>query len=624
MSLPKIIDCAFCGEDISLLHNEINIVVCPKCNNISKIMDLVTLKYTDYDLRGKLRLEKTIKALKVRLSENKSIDIIGILEMEYNESSMYFFFTQELDVYSFLEYTWYKLITFSGSTTRINLKLVESGEYYNVLPEKLSYVINKEQGNALAFAGQCKIPLSKNSFTVIEHNLDRELYFSFFEADLHLYTYELHKIDNVQLSQDIIHYPLKYTCQKCKTEIEIKAFPYTKSFACNCGHAYAIDNFGEVAFVKYFPEDHIQYLPLGAEAIFDEIKYCVLGHVRKKDSNDYEWDEFTLWNPIEGFIYLSTYNGHWIKLSIEKLKHQIPTNRNKLAQTINEGNEQYTIFNDYISTIKNCRGFFAGNILNDKEYVGIEYIAPPSMWAFEKPQNESVTAFKGKHLSTDELRKAFGDTDLLIPSSEGVGAVEPYATGISQGVIIANCILAIMILVFAQLASNLFTAEKVLFKGEAILEDTAGYRLVTPSIELKKDYSNLAIKLYSDVNNSWLENEIEVINIDNGVSFTTEQGVEYYSGYEGGESWAEGDKTNELILSALPKGKYQLSFTPSFDTSRRPYHYTITILNDVNMYKNFVIILLALGIPTLLYAFYNYNKEVQRWSNSIYNPYLTE
>jgi Zn finger protein HypA/HybF involved in hydrogenase expression len=624
MRTEGIIDCAFCGEDILLVHKEINVVVCPKCNNVSKVMDGVSLKYTDYDLRGKLRLEKTINSLKLRLGDGQSLTISGILELEYNESSMYFFFTPSLEVFAFLEYTWYTLKAYTGSLERINLNLVESGEYYTILPDKLSYVINKESKNALAFAGQCKIPMSKKPFTVLEHNVDKQLYFSFFDLELHLFTYEMIEIEGVSLSQDIIHYPLKYSCQQCKREIEIEAFPFTKSFACVCGHAYAIDNFGEVQYIKKFSKDNHIYLPLQSKADFEGISYTVLGHVRKEDSNGYDWDEFTLWNQTHGFIYLSTYNGHWIKLKIEKLKHQIPTNRKQLSERITEGNENYTIFNDYTSSITHCRGFFAGNILNDQEYVGIEYIAPPSMWAFEKPRNESVTAFKGHHLSRNDLIRSFGDTELNLPPSEGVGAVEPYATGISQGVIIANCILAFMLLLFAQLASTLFTTDKVLYKGEALLIDSVSSRIVTPPLKLLKEYSNLSIKLYADVSNSWLENEIEVINLDNGTSFTTEQGVEYYSGVDGGESWSEGDRENELILSALPKGNYQLSFTPTYDSYNKPYHYTITILNDVNMYKNFGLLLLILGIPSVIYAFYNHTKEVSRWSNSIYNPYISE
>lgn len=616
------IDCAFCGYDIPLYHSEINLAVCPSCNNVCRLMDRTSLKYTQYDVAEKLRLSKDLENLKISVEDHFEKNVIGINVLDYNEALLYFFFTSSPDLKTvvFFEYQWYELVDAKKTINKLNISNIESGEYFKIFNDGNSYVINIESGRESSFAGQVKIPIHKVKNHIVEHSINDNLYFSFFDESIHLNSFLLKAISSVKLNKEILHRTIEHNCNACKKTIKIENFPFSKSFACECGNSFYIEKFGDIHFLKKNNKGHVPFIKINSKCILDEIVYTVTGHVKKQDTNGYSWDEFTLWNIEKGFLYLSVYNGNWIKLTIVKLKTHIATNRSKLQKYIYEDEQEYSIYNDYRSSINECTGTFAGNILNDKDYVGIEYIAPPTMWAFEKPQKESITAFKGEHIDGKQLKEAF-DGNIELPIKREMGALEPRKGTMNIQLMMANFVFGFLLLLATQIFTNFLNRDRIVYQGSGdnYVVDSLKNRLVTPPFEIQKSHSNLSIKLDAPIDNSWLENEIEVINLSNGESINTEQGIEYYSGYEGGESWSEGDRENELILSYLPKGKYQVSFTP---TSDKPTNYNITITEDVNMYKNFWLILLFLTIPSVLYAIYNYNTEVTRWSNSIYNPYL--
>jgi hypothetical protein len=130
---------------------------------------------------------------------------------------------------------------------------------------------------------------------------------------------------------------------------------------------------------------------------------------------------------------------------------------------------------------------------------------------------------------------------------------------------------------------------------------------------------NAEIGLYSPVSNNWFEAEITLVNEQTGAEQDLNMGVEYYQGYEDGESWSEGSGRSEEVLSAVPGGNYHLVIVPIKPTETA--HFEVWVNRDVPTWSNFWI---ALGLICLLPAYHYYRKnsfEKQRWLNSDYSPY---
>lgn len=616
--------CAFCQTPIEKNHAWANVLVCQACNQVSRIMDDETMRYTSYEVADKIRLDKCLPELYVHY-DNHSEPVVGITEMVYNEASLYFFSISHEHVLIFFEYNWYHVTKYAAQLLQTRLKEIHSGEYAPVFYQRPeSYIINKEKLSAIAVSGQTFVPVSNSTITIIEHTLDNELYFSFFDEHVHLQTLQVTALSTIpQLNKPILHYPLQYTCIKCKSDINIHTFPFTKSFVCTCGAAYSIQKFGEIVYQKLFDTYSVPFIPLHSTATIDGYLYEVVGHTTKSDTQGYAWNEFTLWNEYAGFLYLSEYNGHWMKLQIEKLKNLIPTHRKYLQKQLFEGTQTYEIFNDYQSNIAQCCGFFAGDVLNDKSYTGIEYIAPPHMWAFEKPQNESITAFKGEYMQTAVIQQLFeGNSGVYFPVPRGVGAAQPVSGGVSTRILITNIIIAVLCLMAVQLITVLFfNHSKVVFQSNNLNTVVDTSTIVSPPINLPYGHSNLSFTMQATLQNSWLETDVTIVNLDNGETIDATMGLEYYEGYEDGEHWTEGDQSAEMMVAYLPKGLYQISIKSVSDPLASSANFQMIVKNDVPTYWNFFMVLLILSIPTGLYAFYVYNAEYMRWSNSNYNPY---
>lgn len=133
--------------------------------------------------------------------------------------------------------------------------------------------------------------------------------------------------------------------------------------------------------------------------------------------------------------------------------------------------------------------------------------------------------------------------------------------------------------------------------------------------------SNLAFKLQAPVENNWLAAGITLVNTKTLREYNFEMGVEYYSGYEGGESWSEGSQTAEKIISAIPEGTYQVIIQPYRENYSTITSFDLSIAQDVPIWSNFWVILgLVLIFPAIQWA-RSYTFEKQRWMHSDYSPY---
>lgn len=114
------------------------------------------------------------------------------------------------------------------------------------------------------------------------------------------------------------------------------------------------------------------------------------------------------------------------------------------------------------------------------------------------------------------------------------------------------------------------------------------------------------------------------MNDKTGAEINFEKGVEYYHGFSDGESWEEGSKETELIISRVPKGRYHLNIFPSFGIETVNRSYTISVVSDVPMWRNFIIVACLMALYPLIMWARNQIVERRRWFDNDNSPYKTE
>jgi hypothetical protein len=218
------------------------------------------------------------------------------------------------------------------------------------------------------------------------------------------------------------------------------------------------------------------------------------------------------------------------------------------------------IFNRYnycYPTLIAAQGFFDFDIYAKSEL--IEYIQPPLMLSFEK-FGTNQTAFLGKHTSRKEIKKAF-NTNNTLPAKSGVGMVQPFLFN-TRNLALICCGFALLI-VLTHWFINLNRTEQLVMDTNIPFNQYSTKDYVTPSFELKGSSAPMTITVHSNVDNSWANVQVALINEVTNEEIYANKDIEYYHGYTDGENWTEGDTNSDFNLCGIPAGKYHLAITPS-------------------------------------------------------------
>lgn len=405
-------------------------------------------------------------------------------------------------------------------------------------------------------------------------------------------------------------------CLSCQSSIVIYAHDQSKYVVCqSCGVALKKIPYGYTKTNTKKKINDSPYIPIGSKGIIDNCLFLVTTFTVKKDlSYNNEWREYTLFNPIKGYCYLSEYDGHW--MFAEKI-HDISdvtfdSNDNTFYEGIN-----YLFFNKYSFGIVSMQGEYHNDIFEKKKTVIFEYINPPYLLSLEASK-KSYVWYKGRYLPPNEVQNIFG-ISALPQKRIGIGAAQPQRLGISFENSVKISIISALLILAIQLMHNNVCLDQIVYSKEfTVNEDKT---IVTEPFELKGGTTNLKYELHSEVSNEWLETDVTLINDKTGEDLYFEQGVEFYYGYEGGEHWSEGSKNGSKIIHAVPEGMYHLNIQPVKASPYPTYNFSVKLTRDVSEWGNFWKALILLIIfPAIQH--YRYNRfEKNRWMNSDYSPY---
>jgi hypothetical protein len=115
--------------------------------------------------------------------------------------------------------------------------------------------------------------------------------------------------------------------------------------------------------------------------------------------------------------------------------------------------------------------------------------------------------------------------------------------------------------------------------------------------------------------NNWAYVVVDLVNDATGSVIDLEAGLEYYSGYDDGESWSEGSTSKREVIGPQPSGKYLLrTETQSGGTADVPVF--VTIRQGVFRFEYFALAFGVFCVPFLIVGLVDYTFERKRWENS--------
>lgn len=413
-------------------------------------------------------------------------------------------------------------------------------------------------------------------------------------------------------------------CAKCSKMNTVKTFPHAQSYACiHCRAAYVYSASGQFEARKSnYGVDAESSITLGASGIIKGINYEVIGFALKEETGEghSRWKEYTLFNPEEGYAFLSEYAGHWIYVREQGDTPPLP---GESVNNFTYENEPFQLFNQYSFLTINAAGEFPYNLFNDGHKRTKEFISPPEVWILEQSNVEGINWYLGEHISGKDMEAAFGDA-ISMPAKLGIGAVEPKGF-VNPFKIITLAAFASLILILVHVASTFFLENRVILEQTYKFDSLATVTSVSPKFTLSKRRSNLQFDIVAPVDNSWFELNATLVNANTGTEYNVEKGVEFYHGVSEGESWSEGNTSETVYLNQVPAGTYYLQFNGVRDNrgdgilyanSHEPDKYSIYVTYDTANNRNLIFCLILLLIfPLCHFLIVRYNED-RRWSNS--------
>ncbi|WP_336962616.1 DUF4178 domain-containing protein [Chryseobacterium contaminans] len=369
---------------------------------------------------------------------------------------------------------------------------------------------------------------------------------------------------------------MDHICPLCRTNNNEMAIDFAiEEFICS--HCHNLITLGQSAQKKIVkkPVENV-VLEVGRKGILHGTEYWVINIVIKKYGSNIFWREYSLKDRAGNNAYLSESDGHWVFLrpvdfAFKEFKYYAEADGKK-----------YRWYETTPCTVHAASGFFEDKLpfglATYKEYVnGTEMIS-------REEYGKSVQFFKGNHISRAEIKKAFGILEL--PYRSGTGIVQPFYFNVRQ----CTNIMAITALLICVLQLYVVTSRtnKTVFEQSINFADVTDKEVVSKSFVLSGGSAPLKVHAFSDVDNSWANVGLSLVNENTNEVIYASKDIEKYSGYEDGESWSEGSQSEDFNLCGIPAGNYHFLISAEkeggakdpFKTGYRPANADFSIIKN--------------------------------------------
>jgi hypothetical protein len=434
--------------------------------------------------------------------------------------------------------------------------------------------------------------------------------------------------------------------------INLKSFPYQEDVACpKCKHPITLyDPEGSEycvcgscnSFIRFIANDTpviqkqappIQQEPvlkLGSVGLFRGYTFKVIGYIEKKEKDTvYAWREYLLYNYEKGYANFAEYDGHWTFVAGKEFYPGLEKIGDHNWDFLEYEENEYKVFNKYTAITTALIGEFDWDILQETAKTS-EFVAAPNIIYKEQDKKGSHAAdfYLGCYAQPSEIAEAFKTDIDRFPEKAGIGANEPSVHAKRWSAVSKiTLVLLVLVAIIGFTVSFINPQYQVMNSDYAVVPDSVKLNefkpFITPSFALNNATSSLEFSVRSDLDNNWMETTIVLVNEKDNQSWEVTKSIEYYHGYEDGESWSEGSQEANVLLSSIPGGRYHLNIYPvSGDLSSKNIHININA-NPIIWRNVWVTILLLFLYP--LYAWFRMRMyEKKRWMNSDFSPYETD
>jgi hypothetical protein len=420
----------------------------------------------------------------------------------------------------------------------------------------------------------------------------------------------------------------KLKCPNCGAPITVRIPDQTVRVVCESCHNLLDTTQGALQVIEAVSRGkHTPRIPLGAAGNLRGHAVLVAGFMTRScivDGIRYPWDEYLLWEEkTQSFLWLVESDGHW------QLATPISVAEVHVADDALWNHRRFRHFSSVEGAVEQVLGEFYWEVTQGDTARLDDYVGPPEGLSCERSSGE-VNWTHLDHLERAEVAEAFSKPGLATAQQEGVGAIQPWPleatwTSLSHWMLGALGVLCVMLFVFALRPQTVYLDQQ--FSSLAM---QAGATETTPTGEHMKGFLSkpfelsgheaVRVEFESDVSQSWAFAGGALINDASGESVPFGVESSYYSGYDDGESWSEGSRSNSDVVSSPGEGKTVARADLQWDPKLLgPPNMHLRVVGDSFSGWQFFMVALLLLWPLLL-LMHRASFEKARWYNSNIAP----
>ncbi|MEO6655535.1 MAG: DUF4178 domain-containing protein [Pyrinomonadaceae bacterium] len=411
-------------------------------------------------------------------------------------------------------------------------------------------------------------------------------------------------------------------CPNCGGPLTLIAPDKAERVTCpNCDSLLDV-NQGNLSYFKSLtpPPNAPEFVaPIGSEGTFPgDVKFKIIGAVVRSvtmEGIQYFWHEYLLYNPMIGFRWLVHSDNHWNFVESVNAADVGQDSVFTSGSTVDYNGQKFKIFQDAPATVEYVKGEFYWRVEQGETVRAVDYVAAPIMLSQEISENE-INWSAGTYMTNDEVEKVFGMSGL--PRPWGVGPNQPF-TGrfyYTWGALplLALLVVAVLMIPLAGITKTVLNQEIVL---PPMTNATVGQAVFSQPFDIKGN-SNVRITAGAQVDNSWANLDVDLVNDQSQEVESVNVPIEYYSGSDSDGAWTEGGKSTDATLSSLPAGKYTLRVEGTWQNWQTQMPVSVKVEQGVNRGVNFCCALVVLFIVPVLGLFRKFSFESSRWKDSMF------
>lgn len=360
---------------------------------------------------------------------------------------------------------------------------------------------------------------------------------------------------------------------------------------------------------------------VGQKCTFKGKPYEVAGRMLYSDMEGYLTREYLLFNENDEYLWLAEENNHYVLNTPTQMAPTTDPFAMLPKQKTTVNNESFQFYEGGYSELIWVDGALPWKAAAGDTFQYADLIAPPRIFGAENDGNE-VEFFIGDYIEPKEVYAAFGITDQEPRPKLRVHGAQPYTRSFQARITIwaglGFTLLNLALMIWSMTVDGKLAFRKAIVAADYLKETK------TEAFDLPKG-SILAVRTYANLRNSWISTQIAFVDVKTeNVVAEVWSDIGYYSGYEGGEHWSEGDKGKTKYFKSPGPGKYKLIIKADGGRDGISKHLgparevlVVRVYTGIVLTRYFLIAFILFAIITLIVATRKSAFESKRWSEVI-------